>query len=342
MNNKIFGLGFAHFNDNQNHFNNLIQTGLANGIQYFEGCSFYNHSNCENNLNLSLINISREKYLLGDKLSNEVCEKQFHNNLEEYFNYQLKQCNTTYFDYYLIQYVNKNYFTNDGIPNGLFKTQYDFLLQKKQEGKIKNIGFVYHYMPECFEECFLKFKWDCVQFSLNYYRWKYGYAKQLYKISLKYQTPIIAMEPLAMGYLTDSQDIIKASYNFLMTLNNIGIILNGTTNAEHLNDNLNILKSYNKLTKKDLKLLDFCLEHKNLNICNSCNECIVNCPKNIDLKKIMEIKNNKYKKEYYKSYMPFFEEINKCINCNESCVVSCRKKINFPYIIWQEIFPLRI
>ena len=73
MNNKIFGLGFAHFNNEQNHFDNLIQTGLANGIKYFEGCSFYNNFNCENNLSLSLTGISRKKYLLGDKLSNSVC-----------------------------------------------------------------------------------------------------------------------------------------------------------------------------------------------------------------------------------------------------------------------------
>jgi predicted aldo/keto reductase-like oxidoreductase len=45
--NKIFGIGFAHYQGEQNYFNDLIHTALSNGVTYFEACSFYNNYLCE-------------------------------------------------------------------------------------------------------------------------------------------------------------------------------------------------------------------------------------------------------------------------------------------------------
>ena len=145
-----------------------------------------------------------------------------------------------------------------------------------------------------------------------------------------------------MGYLTDSVDIIKASYNFLMALDNVDIILNGSTNIDHLTYNLNILKTFNKLTKIDIDLLNFYLKNKNVNLCDNCNDCTVNCSKKLKLKNLLDKRNNREDgPEHYKSFMSYFNKIDKCSNCGD-CIITCKKKINFPYIIWKEVFPLRI
>lgn len=344
---KLFGLGFAHYNGEQSYFDDLIHTALINRVVYFEACSFYMNYECEFSLTNTLNDYtSRDKYVLANKLCNEICEKNFEGDLEKYFNSQLQNCNTNYFDYYLIQYVDGKYFDSDKHPNDLFISQYNFLLKKKQEGKIKNIGFVYHGYPEYFENCFLEFDWDCVQFSLNYYKWKFGYAKNLYEIATQYKVPIIAMEPLAMGLLTQSPKIINAAYNFLMTLSNVKIILNGTTSLSHLNNNLNMLISYIQFSKSDLDLLNSVVD----NLCYSCagcKNCVIQCPKQIDLKQLITNFNNKStskeaKEKYYQYFEPFLKENNIfCRSCN-ICSRQCENCIDFQQLFWNEIFPLRI
>ena len=344
--NKIFGIGFAHYQGEQNYFNDLIHTALSNGVTYFEACSFYNNYLCELQLAESLNRYTdREKILLGNKLS-LPCLAAFENNLELYFEDQLNRCNTTYFDYYFIQYIDYRYFNEDKTPNELFVNQYNFLQEKKKEGKIKNIGFIFHWLPDYFENCFLNFDWDCVQFSLNYYKWKYGYAKDLYKIATNYNVPIIAMEPLAMGLFTDSEKIRQASYNFLMTLSNVKIILSGATNPIHLYDNQKILLSYLQFSKNDLDLLNSVLNNLYYD-CTNCDKCLIHCPKGIDLKQLITNFNNKSsqeenKEKYYKYFEPFLKENNTFCRSCDLCSTQCRNQHDFQQLFWNEIFPLRI
>ena len=68
-------------------------------------------------------------------------------------------------------------------PQTWFKDYYQFLQEKKREGKIKNIGFSFHDTPPYLESLFKNFQWDFCQLQLNYYDWYVGYAKPLYYLT---------------------------------------------------------------------------------------------------------------------------------------------------------------
>lgn len=230
FNNKM-GLGMMRFSSSQAQVNNFINEALKLGVTYIESCHFYINYQCEPLIGNALMHHPRDTFELAAK----CCYKGEIDNydLENYFNEQLRVLKVDYFDYYLLQAIDRYSFISETELKSNFFKFYDFLVEKQKEGKIKYIGFSFHDTPPYLEHLLKTLKWDFCQLQLNYYDWYVGYAKDLYFITEKYNVPIFVMGGLKGGLLGDRNGIPpKYAYNFLNLLPNVKLILNGSPDID--------------------------------------------------------------------------------------------------------------
>jgi len=145
------------------------------------------------------------------------------------------------------------------IDNGVL----DFLLQERDAGRIRNLGFSYHGDVAVFDHLLSqhdKYRWDFVQIQLNYMDWRHAKeinkrntdAEYLYGELAKRDIPAIIMEPLLGGRLSKVPDHVAATlkeqrpeasvaswaFRFAGSLPGVLTVLSGMTYMEHLRDNL--------------------------------------------------------------------------------------------------------
>lgn len=248
------GLGMMRFPPSQDTVTNFIAEALKLGVTYIESCHFYINYQCEPLIGNALANFPRDSFELAAK----CCYKGEIDNydLENYFNEQLKVLKVDYFDYYLLQAIDRYSFVSETELKPAFFQFYNFLVQKQKEGKIKYIGFSFHDTPPYLEHLLKTLKWDFCQLQLNYYDWYLGYAKDLYFITEKYNIPIFVMGALKGGLLGDRNNIPpQYAYNFLGLLPNVKLILNGATDLEQLQANNQMINNPGPITKHELEVM---------------------------------------------------------------------------------------
>jgi predicted aldo/keto reductase-like oxidoreductase len=328
-----------------NEARELIRHAMDNGLNYFDTAYNYHSGESQEFLGKVLPEFKREDYYLTNKLP--VWKVKDENDAEKLFNEQLEKCNTEYFDFYLLHSLNKN--TIETVEKF---NLYDFIKRKKDEGKIKNIGFSYHDSNDILEKFVNAHKWDFVQLQINYWDWTEYDAKGAYEILEKHNIPCFVMEPVRGGFLASfapsAMNHIK-SYNaeksaaswalrWVSSLPNVAITLSGMSNMEQLNDNLNTFTDLKPLNDEEYNVIDKVVEElrKIKPVpCTGCRYCM-DCSFGVDIPGIFEIYND-YKKSENKdiasrSYFLFTAEearADKCQKCGE-CMSKCPQQINIP------------
>ena len=248
-------LGLGCMRPSPEIFPKLVDYAMEHGVKYFESCQFYQHGKCEDIVAEALKKYPRDSYMLCGKINFPYKNKP----IKEVFNESLNNCKTDYFDYYLIQALDRNslkFLTQDNI---------DFLNEMRRQGKIKKLGFSFHDTSDIFELIIQKNNWDCCQLQINYYDWNFGVAKDLYNIAVKYNLPIIVMGGLKGGILADkmpkpiidsyskscpNDSLASLGYRFLKSLPQINIILSGATSMSMLENNLQDINNNLLLSEK--------------------------------------------------------------------------------------------
>src|SRR5699024_4308973 len=169
-------LGLGIMRHDEKDFNNtksIIDFAFHSGVNYFESCYFYLNNKCESILAKALADYDRNSYYLCGKMPiHGILEN--HTPREILFE-QIVNCNSKYFDIYLLQALDRNAF-NLIEKHNLIK----FVDDMKKMGYAKLVGFSFHDTPEVLEKYLNMYDWDVVQLQLNYYDWYIGYGKELY------------------------------------------------------------------------------------------------------------------------------------------------------------------
>jgi predicted aldo/keto reductase-like oxidoreductase len=228
-----------------------------------------------------------------------------------------------YIDYYLLHGIGGGGMENlhkRYLDNGML----DFLLEEREAGRIRNLGFSYHGDIEVFD--FLlsehdKYKWDFVQIELNYLDWDYANeindrntdASYLYAELQKRHIPAVIMEPLLGGRLANlpqyiatelkqhdpERSIASWAFRYAGTPEGVLTVLSGMTYMEHLKDNLLSYCPLKPLTKVQMEYLQGDIAKKIVGLsnipCNDCKYCMP-CPYGIDIPAIF-VHYNKCKNE---------------------------------------------
>lgn len=343
------GYGCMRFptNDNKIDFaasKELINYAYNHGLNYFDTAYNYHNEESEVFLGKVLADFKRESYFLTSKLPVWKIKKPA--DAEKYFNEQLKKCNTDYFDFYLLHSLNKK-----TIETAEKYNLYDFLAEKKQEGKIKNIGFSFHDSNEVLQKFASAHKWDFVQLQINYWDWNENNAKSLYETLEKLDLPCFVMEPVRGGFLSSfAPDVTKRfkDYNkdasisswalrWVASLPNVAIILSGMSNMEQLKDNIGTFTDLKPINNDEQKIISTVIEDlRKINAvpCTGCRYCM-DCQYGVDIPEIFEIYND-YKKTENKTLAAnsYFmlddkERAGSCMKCGE-CMKKCPQHILIP------------
>jgi hypothetical protein len=343
------GYGCMRFptNDNKIDFaasEELINYAYNHGLNYFDTAYNYHNEESEVFLGKVLADFKRESYFLTSKLP--VWKVKETADVERFFNEQLKKCNTNYFDFYLLHSLNQKTIKIVEKYN-----LYDFLAEKKQEGKIKNIGFSFHDSNEVLQKFASAHKWDFAQLQINYWDWNENDGKSLYETLEKLDLPCFVMEPVRGGFLSSfapnvtkhfkdyNKDTSVASWalRWVASLPNVTIILSGMSNMEQLKDNIATFTDLKPINNDEQRIISTVIKDlRKINAvpCTGCRYCM-DCQYGVDIPEIFEIYND-YKKTENKtlaanSYFMLDEKerVGSCMKCGE-CMKKCPQHILIP------------
>ena len=223
---------------------------------------------------------------------------------------------------------------------------------KKKEGKIKHIGISCHDSPEFLENILKNHpEIEFVQLQINYIDWTNNTIQSMkcYEVACKYKKSIIVMEPLKGGALVDipnksrklfqGMSPVEGAFRFILSLDNIMIILSGMNKFEQIKENTKIIDNFKPLTNMEYEILN---NVRNRIVCDKtidctyCNYCIDACSININIPKFFELYNTqKLLKQkhsigmYYRNYISKNISPSECIKCN-NCIDYCPQHINIP------------
>lgn len=293
----------------QEMINRLVDTALANGVNYFDTSPAYCRGQSEHATGIALARHPRDSYFIATKLSNFAPQTWSREASIEMYNNSLRELQTDHIDYMLLHSIggggidtlNKRYF-----DNGML----DFLMAEREAGRIKNLGFSFHGDVEVFDYMLSKhdeYKWDFVQIQLNYMDWQRNQdpnrrnvdAHYLYDELDKRGIPAVIMEPLLGGRLSNvpehivgrlkqrepEQSVASWAFRFAGTHPDVLTVLSGMTYMDHLEDNLKSYSPLKPLTEEEMDFLydtaDLMRQYNTIP-CNDCKYCMP-CPYGLDI-----------------------------------------------------------
>ena len=208
----------------------------------------------------------RDSYTLTDKLTFFIVQKA--EELESFFQQQLERCGVEYFDYYLLHSMNKEYLEL-AEQIGAF----NFVAKKKEEGKIRHIGFSFHDKADVLDEFLTRHpEMEYVQLQLNYADWDNVdvQSRKCYEAAVKHNKPVLVMEPVKGGLLANvpeeaekllreaepNMSIASWAVRYVASLENVAMVLSGMSSLEQMADNLSYMADFKPLTAQEKQLVE--------------------------------------------------------------------------------------
>lgn len=350
----------------QDAVNKLVDRALEAGVNYFDTAPLYVMGKSEQATATALLRHRRESYFLATKCSN------YRNNTYpfeagyEMYQRSRKVFQTDYIDYYLLHCITSfEDFQHRFVDNGLL----EYFMKEREEGRIKHLGWSYHGDKQGFDAVLAthsQYHWDFVQIQMNYVDWRHANgevnAEHMYTELEKLDIPVVIMEPLLGGQLSDVpsavNDMLKEqnpagsiaswAFRFCGTFPRILTTLSGMTYMEHLEDNLRTFCNFEPLSEDQLQMLEraaiMIREYPTVD-CTACQYCMP-CPYGIDIPGVFQFYNSqikdgtyavsseqkryeRIKRKYLLSYnkaVPTVRQASHCIGC-KMCEHHCPQGI---------------
>lgn len=314
----------------QEMINRQVDYALEHGVNYFDTSPAYCKGKSEGATGTALHRHPRNSYFIATKLSNFSPDTWTRKASQEMFENSLKELQVDYVDYLLLHGIGMGEdamkdFNGRYMDNGIL----DWLVEQREKGRIRNLGFSYHGDIKVFDMLLKwhderRYHWDFVQIELNYLDWHYADeinprntdAVYLYGELKKRDIPAVIMEPLLGGRLANVPDEIVAkmkerepeksvaswAFRFAGTPDDVLCVLSGMSYMENLKENLCTYSPLEPINKEDndflMKIADDIYNLKTIP-CNECNYCMP-CPYGINIPAIF----SHYNKCIKESNMP--------------------------------------
>lgn len=295
----------------QEAINRLIDYALAHGVNYFDTSPAYCRGHSEEATGNALSRHPRDSYFVATKLSNFSPATWSREKSIEMYHNSLKNLQVDYLDYLLLHGIgmggmdsyNKRY-----EDNGIL----DFLIEEKEAGRIRNLGFSYHGDIEVFDHLLKlhdegRVHWDFVQIQLNYVDWLHAKevnprntnGEYLYSELWKRGIPSVIMEPLLGGRLASvpqnlsamlkqerpDDSVAKWAFRYAGTPEGVLTVLSGMTYMDHLQENVETYSPLEPIDENEGRLLQrvatMMLQYPIIN-CTQCSYCMP-CPYGLDI-----------------------------------------------------------
>lgn len=275
----------------------IIDYAYQKGINYFDTAYPYHGGDSELFIGQALSKYPRESYYLASKFP--IWEVKTKDDFERIFEEQLKKCGIEYFDFYLCHAMSKS-------RHEIYQKwdAYNFLQKKKEEGKIRFLGFSFHDTPEALAEIADFRHWDFAQIQYNYLDTVIQKADEQYEILNERNIPCIVMEPVRGGFLAnlaeDAVDVLKevrpnssvASWalRYVISRENVFVTLSGMSNMDQIEDNIKTVSDFEYMNDSDEEVVEQVRKiilGKDYIPCTACRYCN-ECPKQISIPSIFK------------------------------------------------------
>lgn len=282
----------------------MVDRFMEAGFSYFDTAWAYPGS--EDAIRQALVErYPRESFQLATKNAAWIACKTRKDAIIQ-FETSLKQTGAGYFDNYLLHNLgeNRTHFFDDF-------DMWEFVKEKKAEGKIRHYGFSFHSTPEELEDILTAHPdAEFVQLQINYADWENPaiQSRGVYEVARRHGKPVIIMEPLKGGLLANPPetvaDILKkddpnvsiASWGirYAANLEGVLVVLSGMSNLQQMEDNISYMKEFDGLTIKQAESIEKARGELNripLIPCTTCNYCAKVCPMEIGISGEFTAKN---------------------------------------------------
>ena len=283
----------------------MFDYAIKHGVNYFDTAWGYHDGESENTVGKILSEYDRSSFYLASKFPGYDLSNM--GKVEEIFERQLKKCRVDYFDFYLIhnvcemnieQYLDERYGTMA------------YLLDQKDNGRIKHLGFSVHGSIEVTKRFLDKYGkyMEFGQVQLNYLDWEFQDAKLKVEMLDKLGIPVWVMEPLRGGKLAKldekyerelkkiraDETVPAMAFRFLQSIPNVTMILSGMSDFEQVKSNIATFDSDKPLDARELKAIfaiaDDMIKESSLP-CTACRYCTSHCPKGLDIPELIRLYN---------------------------------------------------
>jgi len=317
----------------------MIRYTIDNGVNYIDTAWPYHGGNSEIVAGKALKDGYREKTFLATKLPTWLINEK--EDMDKYLNEQLKKLQTDHIDFYLLHALDKHKWENMKKVDALSWAE-----KKKQEGKIRYIGFSFHDDYPVFQEIVDYYdKWDFCQIQYNYMDIDVQAGEKGLKHAASKGLGVIIMEPIRGGRLANPpksvQDIwdtakvkrtpAEWALQWLWNQPEVSVVLSGMSTFEQLKENIESAKmsGINTLTKEELEIVSKVRnKYKELSpiACTGCNYCMP-CPNGVNIPRNFELYNEAHMYNTYEVNRRDYENLgdakaSSCVECG-TCESVC-------------------
>ena len=329
-------IGGAEGEVDQAQFNQMIDRYLGAGFRYFDTAHVYLGGKSETAIREGLVKrYPREAFLLTDKLSGSCFQSEA--DIYRLMDTQLEATGAEYFDYYLMHALSAEVY-----QKFLSCNAFEAVRKMKAQGKLRHMGISFHDKASVLERILSEQPdIEAVQIQFNYLDYDNPSieSKAVYDVCRRFQKPILVMEPVKGGGLSDlpaeAAEIFAAlgggspaSYaiRYAASFPGIEMVLSGMSTLGQLEDNVSYMEDFRPLNQEELKAVEQVreiLKAQNTVACTACRYCVPGCPKHIQIPDLFACLNTKRRYQDWSS--DFYYKVNTKDHGKASDCVGCRQ-----------------
>ncbi len=286
--------------------NHMVDHFLEQGFTYFDTAYPYHMGFSERTVKSALVERHpRESFLLADKMP--IFRINAPEDVPATFEEQLDRTGAGYFDFYLLHAMSA-----ERMNTVRACKVWEYLLQEKERGRIRRLGFSFHDSPEVLDSILTELpEAEFVQLQINYADWEDTdvQSRRCYEVAQKHGKPVIVMEPIRGGSLASEKaacapllreadpaaSLPAWALRFAAGLPGVAMVLSGMSTLEQLQQNTALFNTMQPLSEAEQALLAKAadmLRSAGTIPCTGCKYCVEGCPVQIDIPEILDVLND--------------------------------------------------
>lgn len=334
----------------------MVDLFMERGFTYFDTALVYFNGESERMAREALVKrYPRESYTMADKLPMWRWKEQGA-SLEDMFSESLENTGLECFDYYLIHSLTQEYVEYADAADA-----WGFVARKKEEGKVRHIGFSFHDTPELLDEILTKHpEMEFVQLQINYADWENERVRSraCYEVARKHGKPVAIMEPVKGGNLATLGDAVSAPFKavrperpmaewavrFAASLPGVMIMLSGMSSLEQVDANTTTLDEVPVLSDEERAAytqVQELMANAPTIPCTGCGYCMEGCPIGMKIPRLFRtynelviFGNEENSARVYDRVTAKSPKASECLSCY-SCAEHCPQHLEIPELLAQ-------